>query len=192
MRDFNFFSSYLGEKKAYRKKYAIGAVFVAILLLLSGVYWSMEMKKQKLQSEIQAMQAFINSPELIEAKEEIHITQKQLGILREYYQAVESVETAVNGMERIGSSLIEELNSKIPPDIFFTNLALSRDRMNIQGVAVSRIAIAELVYNLKNLDRFSNVHVSTIQSQTEPLEDGSSDERFSFSLSCTLKDVMTQ
>lgn len=184
MRDFNFFQPYL--EKTEQKKDASGFIFIAIILafILSAggftVYQNILIKK--LEAEKVQQEKYLNSKEIQEKLKELNENKRKKSVVQEYRELLLSIKKDVYNADVIGKSLIDNINSTMPQDVFLETLKFENGEIEFSGISAKRVSIAEFQNNLKELKLFQDVYVQDIQQEEE------NSPNFKFNLKCKLKD----
>lgn len=180
MKDFNFFSPYLNEKRSKNLKIlyiiAVCSLF-AIALISFSVINIYQIKK--LNSEIGKAESYLGSKEIIELLRKYEDTKKQTEQMKHYYKQIETVDTEFKNSKTVSTKLLDELSSVMPKDAFLLSLSTNSRDLELQYLINNMEAAAEIEHNLKALDIFEKVHINVITSS----------DKYTASVSCTLKDV---
>lgn len=163
MRDFNFFRGY--QKQKY--KWTIRAKMSLALLILSiisaaGFYGYNEYRIQQNDLEIAKINAFMNDPENIKKYKAYDIAQKKLSVMKAYYDGVTRINKAIDQKSRVGTEMIDKLQSAMPTEITLQSIDLNSDMVVFQGFSTSREAVAAFQHNLKKSGLFEDVMVDSI------------------------------
>ncbi|QXM05997.1 PilN domain-containing protein [Crassaminicella indica] len=185
MRDINFFSSYINEKKISRKKFLSTAIiFIVISLIICGLTFINIFKEKQLQNEIIAVQAELSNEEIDKKLDMIEDKKRKIEILTKHYEIVKKINTEINSIDLINSNLLETISACLPKEIFIKGMSMNTDSIQLQGIAKNRIAVAELEYNLKQTHMFYAVHVNILSNEF------SNSDNYQFNIECTFfKDV---
>lgn len=186
MRDFNFFSPYIGKSKEAKDKtlyFGIGAAIIGIIIV--GTFAWNSISILKLNNDIKSLNVELSKPERVEKLKQAEELNKKQEILNKYYEGVNVIFNTIDSTNAVTSDLLNSLSSTLPQGVSFKSMALDGQTVQIQGTAKSRVSIGELEYNLKKLDRISETQVSSITGGDDTGNKG----EYSFSLKCTLKDV---
>lgn len=182
MNDYNFFEENPQQTLNLRFKKLYGIVIALVLIcIFGGITVFNIIKINTLNKEIASMEEILNSQENIKKLEEVNKLSKKLDILNKYYDAVSSADKTINDGDNIKSSLINEISSTVPEDVYFGSININSSNINIQASGKSRRSIAEFEYNLKNLNIFESVYIDSISE--------SQNNKYVFNVKCILKDV---
>lgn len=184
MKDFNFFSSFIETKKASTTKYiSIGLITVFIFLIVVGFSYVNYSKVKALENEIAELRAYLDSEEVIERLKDVEEKKRKLTVMREYFSILEEINRNIDNAYVINSELIEKVSSTFPKELFVNSIVLAQADLQMQGISNNRVAIAEFQHNLKELEVFSKVNVSTINKESEE------SSNYFFSMTCTFEGV---
>ncbi len=186
MRDFNFFSPYIDKSKQKKDKtilFVVGAGIIAFAII--GTFLWNSISTLKLNSDIKALNEELSKPDRVEKLRKAEELIKKQEIMNKYFDGVKIIYNTIERRNVITSKFMQSLTSTMPQGVSFKSMIIDAQTAQVQGTANSRVAIAELEYNLKALPMTSDVHVSIISAA----EDKSGNGEYGFSLKCTLKDV---
>ncbi|MBU3144900.1 PilN domain-containing protein [Clostridium sp. CF012] len=184
MKDFNFFDTYAGSRKDFKKGYLYGAILstcLVILVIFMCVFNYFNISK--LNSEIVDIQQNLNSKDNIDKLKEIENEEKKLAIMNKYSGMVVNINTGINNNDFVGSKVIDKINACVPEGVYFKSMALDATGMQLEAEGKDRETIAVFERSLRSLDIVKEVHIATINSSSTETEN------LTFSLNCTLKDV---
>ncbi|KPU28068.1 hypothetical protein TR13x_01640 [Caloranaerobacter sp. TR13] len=181
MKDINLFSHYVNNKKIYKKKlFSICIIAVAIFILLTTITFINIYKIRSLKSEIKMLEDYLKSQNTKEKLAEIEKRSNRFKIMQQYYNTLVEINKELEDQDIINTNFLEKITSTLPKDVYLNVMNVSLDNLQIQGVADSRISIAKLQHNLRELGLFSKVVVININEEK-------GQNRFVFSLKCVLK-----
>lgn len=184
MKDFNFFDTYTGNRKDFKKEYLYAVVLsIGLILFITFTYAFNYLNISKLNSEIVDIQQNLNLKENIVKLKEIEDEEKKLAIMNQYYGIVTNISDGLNNKDFIGSKLINKINSCVPDGVYFKVMTLEASGVQLQAEGKDRDAVAVFERSLRNLDIVKDVHIANINSSST--ENGN----LTFSINCTLKEV---
>lgn len=179
MVDYNFFEGY----KLKRAKSTVGsrlfnAFFLLTLIVLAAYigfnYYQINLQKQELsQLEVDLLE--------IKSTDDITRINEKQSLLAELTRIVDAMEAAgddINKSSKIDEDLLVTLADALPSDVRINSLAIADDGISMAGDGMSKPAIAEFEYNLRNVPSFTGVFISDIQRDEE--------ESFTFSVALTI------
>lgn len=182
MSDFNFFSPYLREKRNNRQKklfiIAVSSLFVIGLLAFTSlnIYLIYSYK-----NEISNVESYMNSKKTIEMLSKYDDTTEKLRLSKSYYEKASEAASFVKNSNTVNAALLDKLSSVMPQDAIMINLAINYNIIEIQYKMNDLSSVAEIEHNLKSLNIFDNVHVSTVNNEIGYIA----------IINCSLKDVIT-
>ncbi|MGB7606079.1 MAG: PilN domain-containing protein [Lutisporaceae bacterium] len=180
MKDFNFFSPYLNEKrnKQLKKLYIIAVCSIFAIGLISftaiNIYQII-----KLKSEIGKVESYLGAKETIELLKKYEDTKKETDQMKAYYEKIAAVDTELKNIEAVSTELLDQLSSVLPKDAFLLSLSINSRDVELQYSVDKIVSAAEIEHNLKALDIFETVHINIVTSREEN----------TINVSCMLKDV---
>lgn len=186
MRDFNFFSPYLGKKKEIKNKNLyFGIVGGILVLIIAGTFVFNSINILLLKRDIKDLNADLSKPETVQKLKQSEDLNKKQEIMNKYFEGINVIFNSINDNNAVSSDKLTSLASTLPSGTSFKNMSIDGQTVSIQGTAKNRVSIGEFQHNLKQLNWISNVQVSSITGG----EDGTSKGDYSFVLKCSLKDV---
>ncbi|SHH30564.1 Fimbrial assembly protein (PilN) [Caloranaerobacter azorensis DSM 13643] len=181
MKDINLFSHYIGNKKFYKKEFLyIGIIAATMFILLTTVTLTNIYKIKSLKNEIKMLESYLESENTKEKLAEIESKNNRFKIMKQYYNTLVDINEELKKQDIINTDFLEKIASTLPDDVYLNVMNISLDNLQIQGIANSRVSIAKLQHNLRELGLFSKVVVININEEK-------SQNRYIFSLKCILK-----
>jgi hypothetical protein len=168
MRDYNFFEPYVdrGKKSSTstsNTNYPLLIGLLVVLLVALPVYnlvQSMLMDRQ-----IEALEtSVLNDPDYpLLAEADMMRAGIEDGKVR--LETLKKMDTVLTSMEWLDEPFLFSLMSTVPKDLEIKNMAIQQgQQIQISGSATNKPAIAELEYNLRNTERFTNLLVRSINN----------------------------
>lgn len=199
-QDYNFFSLAIESRRTARKKGTLLILLVLLYLILTaGAYLLLEYAIRTSQNQIDSLERYLSSEEVSTQRELAEEKRKEIQSLERYSVSLNSFLNFVQKIASIDTEYIEQITSAVPKDLYFDNLSMTADQLQIQGNAPTRQVIAEYLNNMQTLDLFKDVHISNITTVTHdnnktPDEDNTqaTTGNYSFIMTCQLKDVMEE
>lgn len=178
--DINFFAPYQGKKKEQKNKiiYVYSSVGFLTVAILGTLVWNTA-NISILNSQINKYEAKLKKAEIQEKLVEVKDVARKAEALKSYDRGLSEAVTALETREVVSTKILNMLSSTLPSEVSFNSVNLTNTEVSIQAVSSSRTAIAELQYNLKQLDNVQDVYIGAI----------SGDELYTFDVKCVLKDV---
>lgn len=183
MRDFNFFSQIAQERKSSSNRKNIGGSILGLVVFVFVVSFSVNMiRMHMIKKSINNYEAKINAPSMKEKVSEATKIEKEHNTLEKYYNNVKVAAEEIYSNDYVNTQRIKIINSTVPNDVIFTQINIDNKTVTIQALSKTRSAISDLQYNLNNLGFIDNTYISGISERNAQGE-------YSFSVSCTLKEV---
>lgn len=178
--DINFFTPYQGQKKEAKNKiiYVYSSVGFLTVAILGTLVWN-TVSLAMLKGQIKDYEAKLSAPEIQEKLAEAREVANKTDILNKYDVGLTEIITAVESREVVSTKILNSISSTLPTEVSFNSINLTNTEVSIQAVSSNRTAIAELQYNLKQLDNVQDVYIGAI----------SGEELYTFDIKCVLKDV---
>ena len=184
MRDLNFLNSHIDNKTNLFNKYKnlmIG--IIALVLILSCVYAWNVLEIHNLNVEISDAKAFVKSSDNLQKLNTYRDTVNKTEALKKYYVNINSINDKLDNVDRIKSTLVEEIAALLPQSVFIQSMSIAIGNIELSGTSETRVSLAEFQHNLKQQGIFSDVFISSINREANVKES------YSFTLKCGLKGV---
>jgi len=182
MRDLNFFEPYI-EKREYKfdKMLVLYILFIIVFVYVafSGIYNALQINN--LRSQIVDKKAIAEEPKVVKKVNEIIALENEVNTFKEEVEKIVTLDKQIEASDVIGEDLINQIENKMPADLFMKNFSVNNNEIQISGVAKDRYTIAEFAKGLEEIENADSVFISNIVSE---------DINYSFNLNLTLKDVI--
>jgi type IV pilus assembly protein PilN len=185
MRDYNFFEFFAEEKKTNDLRFVYVGIITSIIVgAMVVIYLTNVFKIRALEDSIYESQLTISSTEFATAYSQKQKDDERLKLLNNYYTSVSNLNESISKEDYIKTELLKRISSVVPQSVSFQNMNISDKTITMTGTSSTRVAIGELQYNLKELDIFEDIHVSTVSSSSED----ASNYSFNFNITFKLKE----
>lgn len=134
----------------YGRYIMIGTEVVVLLVFISR--FSLDRKLTDLKEEIEQKQAIIAAN--VDFENDFRITQDTLGKIR----------LLLITQER-PLIILDDLQALLPPDVYFENLDISKDKITIRGVAGTTLGFAQFLANLNASKELTRVEINDIKKR---------------------------
>ena len=163
MRDFNFFEPLQKREKKSEVKGIPFSLIVLILILIAASWPAYNFYRvYTLRSEATALEdRLVNDPnyhKLAEVEEKEEELQQYQNMLASLIAADESI----HANEVIDERLLFVVAGTLPRDLALNSMSINDRSIQVQGIAGSKPAIAEMEFNLRNTGEFENIFVPSI------------------------------
>lgn len=187
MKDFNFFSNFLDAKKASDRRLLTSLALITLLVVIIGVvYIYLEIKTYSLKNDIDSMEKYLKSEDVIKQIQEVQNKKTQIDIMNQYYKVLDIVDSDLANVDIIKSSLLESINKTLPQNVAFSIINFEDNTIAIQGTSTEKTPIAEFYHNLTSMGIFDNVSLNTVKNKDINAN------IYVFNIQCILKEVTTQ
>jgi Tfp pilus assembly protein PilN len=208
-RDYNFFSIAVGSSRSSKKKTTVYIIFLLIYLLLTaGAYFAFEFVINTGKKQIDEYNAFLTSEETTAKRQQVREKKQEIDNLQKYTASLDAFIEQLKSQDTIGTEYIQLITSAIPENLYFENVSMTANQLQIQGNAPTRVIIAEFLNNMQALEIFQDVHISAINTvaeetgsgqgtPTQPAQGTSQQAQeaassYTFTMSCQLKEVISE
>lgn len=163
MNDLNFFEGRIEKRDMTLNKKLIYFVILGLVtLLLTGyiAYNAIILSKEK--EIVNTLRQEVENPTVVNKVEEILAKEMQLNQLKESVDKIKILEADVNETSKIDDKMVEEINQRIPNNIFLTSISIGEENISLVGISKDKWAIPELQKNLASLEGYGDVFVPYI------------------------------
>ncbi|SDB95833.1 hypothetical protein SAMN05421734_103142 [Pelagirhabdus alkalitolerans] len=179
MRDFNFFRPFITSRiKKSGKGEWVALGFFIILVFIIAIPWYMSNELRSLNDEVEQLNTEVNDPSLQEDIDHVRVLQSELSDLRTETEQLDYAISMLGESEAVTEQLLTDLAQAKSDDILFEQISVNNRTITINGFGASRVAIANLEYNIRGFDRYEDLFVPSITYD---------DEDYEFSLEFTIK-----
>ncbi|HCW53494.1 MAG TPA: fimbrial protein [Clostridium sp.] len=184
MNDINFFSVYQEKDKEkndiLKYMYATLIVFSAFVLISVGVN---TIRIFMLNREINNYTEKLNDSTIQTELKEANKINSEIDILNKYTKKLGEISENIESRDNVSNNLLISINEKIPSEIYFKNIEVKSNEINIKGISSNNDSVAEFQHNLKQMNNMSDVFVESLDGND------SVKGEYSFQIKCILKDV---
>ena len=181
MNDLNFFDSYIEESGLPIDKKIILYILTLNLTLFLVIYTLFkQFKIRELSKEINKLKIIVEDERLNKKIGEIQEKEEEIIKFNDSLEEIKKLDKIIDESSVINSHLLNNINSKIPNEVFFSSISMYTDNIQIIGYSKDKMAIAQLGKNLETIEDFYEVFISNISSEGL---------YYNFILNISLKDV---
>jgi type IV pilus assembly protein PilN len=168
MKDFNFFDPYLNVSvKPDKTKLIFLFLVLAVLIVLVFLQVNLIISTQIVKSDIEDIDLFISSSDTISKLGDYQAKSELKENLTNTLAGIKQINSEIEASDFLDKSIIEEINSELPDNVFVSNMRIDTQLVDISGYSSSHEGIAQLAYNLRMTGRYSDVQVSNIVGNEE-------------------------
>ena len=179
MVQMNFFNDYLEERKAEQRKLRQNILsFLALALLIGGVYGYLLWANTQYQNRIAEMQLVLNTPESIAERTEIANYKTKISVLDTYINNLKISNDAIASGVKFNRALLDTIMSVLPEGTTLSSFSFSSFNLRLNGNIPGAYMAPSLINNLRETGLFLDLAPITISN-----DQGST----SFSVTCILK-----
>lgn len=169
MHDLNFFEGYIEKRELEADGKWIYIVVLGLFLIFSIGYitYNFRVIKEEMR-EIGRLKEELDNPDIIKKAAEIKEKEIRKNEAEGSVAQLKTLDTDLTQRKKIDEMLLDEINKKMPNNIFLTSLNIEREAIYIEGISENQWAVAEFEKNLESLKDYDDIFVSYIS-----LEEGS-------------------
>lgn len=161
----NFFSPYVKTDKPSPIK-SVATIFLLIFLLTIGSYLVLQVQSLVLKKGISDKEDILAHYDAIQLQH-LAETKQRIADLTAFREQMGSTEQAVQEIDKVNLELVQKAFANVPPGVVFKDISLSRKEIRILGTSISRPAVAEFEYNLRNSGISNDIKVTNIIFQEQ-------------------------
>lgn len=181
MRDLNFFESYIEKREfKFQKNHLLYGLLILSIVGILGYSLANQLKIGNLNADIDERKKVAENPVTVKKVEEIKALETQVNTFRDEVNKIIQLDQSIEAKDVIGEDLLKQIRSKMPRDLFLSNISIYERDIQISGIARDTYSIAEFVKGLEIMEESESIFISSINS----IED-----YYNFALNLTLKDV---
>lgn len=181
MNDLNFFEPYIIPKKQPNIKLFVVVGMVAFIMVFAiGYFFYINHRIKLLQQDTDRINQIISSAETQKKAKIIDQKKEELRSLESGNQQLKELQEYIEYEDIVDDVLMNHIVAELPKYVFFQDISIEGQQIEIQGTAENRLAIAQFEYNLRHTSYFNNVFVSAFMK-----DEGD----YTFNATFNLKDV---
>lgn len=181
MRDLNFFESYIEKREfKFQKNHLLYGLLILSIVGILGYSLANQLKIGNLNADIVERKEVAENPVTVKKVEEIKALETEVSTFRDEVNKIIQLDQSIEAKDVIGEDLLKQIRSKMPRDLFLSNISIYERDIQISGIARDTYSIAEFVKGLEIMEESESIFISSINS----IED-----YYNFALNLTLKDV---
>jgi type IV pilus assembly protein PilN len=181
MRDLNFFEPYIEKRELKFNKMILLYMLLALAIAgVAGFGVYNQLRINALNAQAESLRLVAEEPKTVEKYNEIKELENEMAVFKEEVDKIIKVDKSIAEADIINVDLLTKIKSKMPEDLFLTNLNVDGRNMQISGVAKDSNSIAEFSKGLKLIEDVESVFISNINNV---------DGNYSFVLNTIFKDV---
>lgn len=164
MRDMNFFSPYIVNRK--KNKFIILitiSIVVLIAIIISSLMFFYNYKIKSLKQSIEENKEALLSQVNLEKLKEIEKYTKNIEIMTDYFQSASIIKEKIENINIINTNIFKTISDSLPKDVSLDDISISSNSLTFSGSCNSKISIAEFEHNLKISEKFKHVYITTIE-----------------------------
>lgn len=168
--DFNFFEPYLNAPvKSNIKRNLFILLFIAAIVLMGLYQWELIEESNRLQTQIEEVDAFMMSEEHQEKREKILVKENYEKALNSTYDSLKATDQQQMESNVVSAALIEKINAEVPENVFLSNMQIIKGAISFTGFAADYESLSQFVFNIRELDEFAEMSIPTVNELEENL-----------------------
>mgnify|MGYP001316469271 CR=1 FL=1 len=181
MNDLNFFEPYIEKREfKFNKMILLYTLLILCIVGVAAIGTYNQVQIGMLKNQVMDRRLVAENPKTVKKYNEIKELENEVTVFKGEVDNIIEMDKNIAKNNIISEGLISEIRSKMPEDLFLTNLsAVGRD-VQISGVAKDSNSIAEFSKGLGLIKDVESVFISNIDNM-----EGS----YNFVLNTTFKDV---
>lgn len=183
MSDLNFFEPYI-EKRDFKfnKMTVLYILLILCVAVVAGKGAYNQLQIVMLQGQVDGKRELADDPNTVEKYNKIKELENETVVFKEEVDKIVELDKGIAKTDIVNAELISEIKSKMPADLFLTNLNASGREIQISGIAKDSNSIAEFSKGLGLIKDVQSVFVSSINNNKE-------EGNYSFVLNTTFEEV---
>lgn len=162
IKDVNFFARY---NEAQRREKTVSKQTVMQTSVVSGIVIVtivgasvLQVMNTGIQSQIDTINAYINSPEVLAQSTEVAEKQKILDNVTGYYNAIETANYKLSTIIKPDKDLIASITSLLPGGTVITNFSISGGNVSLSCRSDQEAKLAQFVHALRSVETIFSVN----------------------------------
>ena len=181
MKDLNFFEYFISKKDKFCKEKRIYYFITIPLCLFIVIYTThLQIRIRRISKDVAKMEAVLEDNLLTKKMKKIKEKEEEVKEFRIYLEQYRQLDRIISKKSIIDDSLLESITLRRPDGVYFTSISINTDSIELIGYSGDQYSIAVFSNNLKSLEDFKNVFISTITK---------SSQNYNFVLNINFEDV---
>lgn len=183
-RDINFFSVYRTTADTLDDKFKIISLslLVGSLVIVLATFASLKLSDISVRRSIDEANAYLQTPEVVEAKKAVEEDMAKIASLNKYKQAALRVSSGCAEFPKIDSELFRAIAGMMPSDVEAESITYDGKTIALTCTCKDSASPAVFVHALDSSGRFKSVNYSALEAAA-----GSNGGSYSFSVAISLK-----
>ena len=182
MRDLNFFEHYIDKRdlKFDRKLiYSSIGIFIVLIFFMYSIFNHVVIRQE--EKVVSSLKSVVENEKTIKRVEDIKLKEKELLEFRDSVEKIMILNANLDEIDIINKDLIDEINRKMPKEMYMSSMTIGADELKIIGVSDDKWSIAEFGKGLEDVYDLGDVFISNISSK---------DGNYIFNIDIISKDVI--
>ena len=121
-----------------------------------------QVKITSLKKDVNSLKVVAEDPATNKKVDEIKAFEEETAQFKAEVDRIIALDQNIQARDVIGDNLLKDINSKLPPEVFLSNMSASGWQIQISGFAEDKYSIAEFAKGLTELPQVENVFISNI------------------------------
>lgn len=170
-REINFFArqkeaEYRENKTLEKRAVKIGTLGVIVIALAGGVgYYAWQ--SAKMQREIIRIDAFLNSPQVVQKFEDVRLKKQLLEVTQQYTNAIVSAGNRIQSYPDFDKKVLSDLEKRVGGSLVIQSIDYSNGHITLSCTTSDHNDIANFVYTLRRSPYIHDVQYTGYAKTTE-------------------------
>ncbi|MDO5095507.1 MAG: PilN domain-containing protein [Peptostreptococcaceae bacterium] len=172
--EYNFFEPFLKDSKSEKKTSAKSSggnnlIYIAAMVLVVGLvgasFGYTLVEKSKLNKEIAEIDAYFADESIKVQIAEVDAKLAEIADIKLKQQYLQYLEQDMKNIDIVNDRLLDFIKKEVVKDLTIETLNINKGKVELQGLSLKKLGIAQFEYDLRNSGNFYEVFVPSIQKQ---------------------------
>lgn len=167
--EYNFFEPFLKEDKPERKSSNLNLlIFIGIILTVGFIGASFGytfFEKRNLNQEIAEIDQFFEDDSIKAKIVEIDSKLAEIEDIKMKQQYLQYLEKDMKNIDIVNDQLLDFIKKEVVQDLSIEQLSIDNGKINLNGVSLTKMGIAQFEHDLRNSGNFYEVFVPSITKE---------------------------
>lgn len=169
-RDFNFFEPYLNSKRKKKSSKDHSGLLLGVLaaLVLAGMasvsIYNLTMLT-KYNRDIANIEQTMNEKSFAEKYKKASEKEAELEEIKQEKEFLKVIGASMERIDRVNKVLMDFIAGEVVDNLYLTRVDIKGQNLEIQGVSLTKLGIAQFEYDLRRNGDFEKIHVDSIKTK---------------------------